>query len=88
MVLRRVYIQNTIFYLLILVLSTLVISDENNLNVLAFWFLPMLYYVFLTTQLNHTRNDLVIIKVIHYILFIVKFSLIYLTLGLLQSISL
>jgi hypothetical protein len=80
--------QNTLYYLLILVLSTWVIKDENNGTVLAFWFLPMLYYIFLTTQLNHTRNDLMMIKVIHYILFIVKFALIYLTLGLLQSLSL
>ncbi|BCR36512.1 hypothetical protein [Mariniplasma anaerobium] len=88
MVLKRVYMQNLIFYVLILLLSTWVIKDENNISVLAYWFLPMLYYVFLTTQLNHTRKDSAIIKVLHYIVFILKFALTYITLGLLQSVSL
>jgi hypothetical protein len=88
MVLKRVYIQNTIFYLLILVLSTWLVNDENNASVLAFWFLPMTYYIYLTTQLNHTRNDLVILKILHHVLFLVKFAFIYITAGLLQSVSL
>jgi len=83
MVLKRVFIQNTIFYLLILVLAFWVVNNENNISVLAFWFLPMLYYIFLTTQLNHTRKDRIVIKVLHYILFIMKFALTYITLGLL-----
>lgn len=88
MVVKRVYIQNLIYYLLILLLSTWLVNDENNASVLAFWFLPMIYFVYLTTQLNHTRNDLTILKILHHILFLVKFALIYLTAGLLQSISL
>ena len=88
MVLKRVYMQNLIFYVLILLLSTWVIKDENNISVLTFWFLPLLYYVFLTTQLNHTRKGSTIIKVLHYIIFMLKFALIYVTLGLLQSVSL
>jgi len=87
-VLKRVYMQNLIFYVLILLLSTWVIKDENNISVLTFWFLPLLYYVFLTTQLNHTRKGSTIIKVLHYIIFMLKFALIYVTLGLLQSVSL
>jgi len=88
MVLKRVYMQNTLYYLLILLLSSWLVNDENNATVLAFWFLPMLYYVYLTTQLNHTRNDLMILKIIHHVLFLVKFALIYLTAGLMQSIPL
>ena len=80
--------QNTLYYLLILVLSSWLANDENNASVLAFWFLPMLYYVYLTTQLNHTRNDLMILKIIHHVLFLVKFALIYLTAGIMQSLSL
>ncbi|MDY0143569.1 MAG: hypothetical protein RBR97_16920 [Bacteroidales bacterium] len=80
--------QNTLYYLLILLLSSWLINDENNASVLAFWFLPMLYYIYLTTQLNHTRNDSMILKIMHHVLFLVKFALIYLTLGLLQSVSL
>ncbi|MGE4572735.1 MAG: hypothetical protein AB7E09_08370 [Candidatus Izemoplasmatales bacterium] len=80
--------QNTLYYLLILLLSSWLINDENNASVLAFWFLPMLYYIYLTTQLNHTRNDSMILKIMHQVLFLVKFALIYLTLGLLQSVSL
>jgi hypothetical protein len=80
--------QNTLYYLLILLLSSWLINDENNASVLAFWFLPMLYFIYLTTQLNHTRNDSMTLKIIHHVLFLVKFALIYLTAGLLQSISL
>jgi hypothetical protein len=87
MVLKRVYMQNTLYYLLILVLSSWLANDENNASVLTFWFLPMIYYIYLTLQLNHTRNDLMILKIIHHILFLVKFGLIYLTAGLMQSIS-
>jgi hypothetical protein len=88
MVLKRVYMQNTLYYLLILVLSSWLANDENNASVLAFWFLPMIYYIYLTTQLNHTRNDLMILKILHHVLFLVKFALIYVTAGLMQSISL
>jgi hypothetical protein len=88
MVLKRVYMQNTLYYLLILVLSSWLANDENNASVLAFWFLPMIYYIYLTTQLNHTRNDLMILKILHHVLFLVKFALIYVTAGLIQSISL
>jgi len=88
MVLKRVYMQNTFYYLLILLLSSWLVNDENNASVLAFWFLPMIYFVYLTTQLNHTRNDLIVLKIIHHVLFLVKFALIYLTAGLVQSISL
>jgi hypothetical protein len=88
MVLKRVYMQNTLYYLLIFFLSFWAVSNENNISVLAFWFLPMLYYIFLTTQLNHTRKDQTAIKVLHYILFIMKFALTYITLGLLQTITL
>lgn len=88
MVLRRVYMQNIIFYLLILMLSTWLVNDENNASVLAFWFLPMLYFVFITTQLNHTRNEITILRILHHFLFLIKFALIYLTAGLMQSISL
>lgn len=88
MVLKRVYMQNTLYYLLILLLSSWLVNDENNASVLAFWFLPMIYFVYLTTQLNHTRNDLMILKIIHHVLFLVKFALIYLTVGLMQSIAL
>lgn len=62
MVLKRVYIQNTLYYLLILLLSSWLVNDENNASVLAFWFLSMIYYIYLTTQLNHTRNDSMILK--------------------------
>ena len=88
MVLKRVYIQNTLYYLLILLLSSWLVNDENNASVLAFWFLPMIYYIYLTTQLNHTRNDSMILKIIHHVLFLVKFAFIYITAGLLQSVSL
>ena len=88
MVLKRVYMQNTLYYLLILLLSSWLVNDENNASVLAFWFLPMIYYIYLTTQLNHTRNDSMILKIIHHVLFLVKFAFIYITAGLLQSVSL
>lgn len=88
MVLKRVFMQNTLYYLLILLLSSWLVNDENNASVLAFWFLPMLYFIYLTTQLNHTRNDSMILKIIHHLLFLVKFALIYVTAGLLQSVSL
>ncbi|MGE4572579.1 MAG: hypothetical protein AB7E09_07535 [Candidatus Izemoplasmatales bacterium] len=87
MTLKRVYIQNIFYYLLIVVLSSWLINDENNLSVLAFWFLPLLYYIYLTTQLNHTRNDSLFNKIIHHLLFLLKFVLIYLTAGLMQSFS-
>lgn len=48
----------------------------------------MIYYIYLTTQLNHTRNDSMILKIIHHVLFLVKFTFIYITAGLLQSVSL
>lgn len=35
MVLKRVYIQNTLYYLLILLLSSWLVNDENNASVLA-----------------------------------------------------
>ncbi|MFW5891591.1 MAG: hypothetical protein ACOCUI_05180 [bacterium] len=85
MVLRRVYLQNFIFYSLILILTTWLSKAENNDSVLAFWFLPLLYYAFLTSQLNHTRNDSMMVKAIHYFLFLIKFIIIYLTAGLMQS---
>jgi hypothetical protein len=85
MVLRRVYLQNFIFYSLILVLASWLSVIENNFSVLAFWFIPMLTYIVLTTQLNHTRNDSILAKIIHHILFLVKFIMIYLTAGLMQS---
>jgi len=88
MVLKRVYMQNTLYYLLILLLSSWLVNDENNASVLVFWFLPMIYYIYLTTQLNHTRNDSMILKIIHHVLFLVKFAFIYITAGLLQSVSL
>ena len=88
MVLKRVFMQNTLYYLLILLLSSWLINDENNASVLAFWFLPMFYYIYLTTQLNHTRNDSMVYKIIHHVLFLFKFALIYLTAGLMQSVSL
>jgi hypothetical protein len=85
MVLRRVYLQNFIFYSLILVLATWLRVSENNFSVLAFWFIPMLTYIVLTTQLNHTKNDSILAKIIHHILFLVKFVMIYLTAGFMQT---
>lgn len=84
MVVKRVYIQNIIFYSMLLFLALWHYKFPNNASVLALWFLPLLYLVFLSIQLSHTRHDSLTIKIVHHIIFIAKFVLIYLTVGLLE----
>lgn len=89
MVLKRVYLQNIVFYAMVFFLAMWHAKTPNNASVLALWFLPQLYLIFLSTQLNHTRHNSFTIKIIHHMVFIVKFVFIYATAGLLefQSIS-
>lgn len=84
MVLKRVYMQNAVFYALVFFLALWQAKIPNNASVLALWFLPLLYLVFLSIQLNHTRNDSLTVKIIHHVLFIAKFITVYLLAGLLE----